>query len=148
MLFKLQCNHALSLSLSLFLGRTYPSHPFFSSQFGHGRTALYNILHAYAVADKEVGYCQGLSFVAGLIILHVSYMYCIKWLIIYYYTTCTSISCYILFIHFALCLSTPLCIVTNMYLFTIYLTMYVSISVCWRIRGIWTTQSLHVFVWI
>ena len=41
-------------------------------------TALYNILHAYAVADKEVGYCQGLSFVAGLIILHVSYMYFIK----------------------------------------------------------------------
>ena len=37
-----------------------------------------SLLHAYAVADKEVGYCQGLSFVAGLIILHVSYMYCIN----------------------------------------------------------------------
>lgn len=53
------------------IDRTYPSHPYFSTQVKHGRTALYNVLRAYAVADPTVGYCQGLSFVAGLILLHV-----------------------------------------------------------------------------
>ena len=37
----------------------------------HGRVALYNVLKAYAVSDPDIGYCQGLSFVAGLFILHV-----------------------------------------------------------------------------
>lgn len=53
-------------------GRTYPNHPYFSSQYKYGRLSLYNVLRAYAVSDPDIGYCQGLSFVAGLILLHVS----------------------------------------------------------------------------
>ena len=38
-----------------------------------GQKALYDLLCAYSVADKEIGYCQGLSFVAGLLLIHVSW---------------------------------------------------------------------------
>uniref|UniRef100_A0A8C5LMP7 TBC1 domain family member 4 n=1 Tax=Leptobrachium leishanense TaxID=445787 RepID=A0A8C5LMP7_9ANUR len=53
------------------LGRTFPTHPYFSAQLGAGQLSLYNILKAYSLLDPEVGYCQGLSFVAGVLLLHV-----------------------------------------------------------------------------
>ncbi|CAG5082111.1 Similar to TBC1D1: TBC1 domain family member 1 (Homo sapiens) [Cotesia congregata] len=54
------------------LGRTFPNHPFFSSALGPGQLALFNLLKAYSLLDHEVGYCQGLSFVAGVLLLHMS----------------------------------------------------------------------------
>jgi hypothetical protein len=33
--------------------------------------ALFNLLKAYSLLDKDVGYCQGLSFVAGILLMHV-----------------------------------------------------------------------------
>uniref|UniRef100_A0A8D2JFN6 TBC1 domain family member 1 n=1 Tax=Varanus komodoensis TaxID=61221 RepID=A0A8D2JFN6_VARKO len=54
------------------LGRTFPTHPYFSAQLGAGQLSLYNILKAYSLLDPEVGYCQGLSFVAGVLLLHMS----------------------------------------------------------------------------
>ena len=54
------------------LGRTFPNHPYFSSALGPGQLALFNLLKAYSLLDHEVGYCQGLSFVAGVLLLHMS----------------------------------------------------------------------------
>lgn len=54
------------------LGRTFPTHPYFSAQLGAGQLSLYNLLKAYSLLDPEVGYCQGLSFVAGVLLLHMS----------------------------------------------------------------------------
>lgn len=54
------------------LGRTFPNHSYFSSPLGPGQLALFNLLKAYSLLDPEVGYCQGLSFVAGVLLLHVS----------------------------------------------------------------------------
>ncbi|XP_076473410.1 PTB_TBC1D1_like and TBC domain-containing protein plx isoform X1 [Bombus vancouverensis nearcticus] len=54
------------------LGRTFPNHPYFSSPLGPGQLALFNLLKAYSLLDHEVGYCQGLSFVAGILLLHMS----------------------------------------------------------------------------
>ena len=56
---------------TVFAGRTFPSHPYFASQLGHGQLCLFNILKAYSVLDEEVGYCQGLSFVAGILLMHM-----------------------------------------------------------------------------
>uniref|UniRef100_A0A9J8D3R0 TBC1 domain family member 4 n=1 Tax=Cyprinus carpio carpio TaxID=630221 RepID=A0A9J8D3R0_CYPCA len=53
------------------LGRTFPTHPYFSAQLGAGQLSLYNLLKAYSLLDPEVGYCQGLSFVAGVLLLHM-----------------------------------------------------------------------------
>ncbi|KAM4700423.1 TBC1 domain family member 4 isoform 2-T2 [Discoglossus pictus] len=54
------------------LGRTFPTHRYFSAQLGAGQLSLYNLLKAYSLLDKEVGYCQGISFVAGVLLLHMS----------------------------------------------------------------------------
>lgn len=53
------------------LGRTFPNHPYYSSPLGPGQLSLFNILKAYSLLDPEVGYCQGLSFVAGILLLHM-----------------------------------------------------------------------------
>lgn len=54
------------------LGRTFPTQPYFSVQLGAGQLSLFNLLKAYSLLDKEVGYCQGISFVAGVLLLHMS----------------------------------------------------------------------------
>uniref|UniRef100_A0A8C4YTA5 TBC1 domain family member 1 n=1 Tax=Gadus morhua TaxID=8049 RepID=A0A8C4YTA5_GADMO len=53
------------------LGRTFPTHPYFQAQLGAGQLSLYNLLKAYSLLDPEVGYCQGLSFIAGVLLLHL-----------------------------------------------------------------------------
>lgn len=82
-------------------GRTFPNNQYFSTQLGPGQLSLYNLLKAYSLLDTEVGstpavcmqhrqmmvvikgigscfcgtqvgYCQGVSFVAGVLLLHMS----------------------------------------------------------------------------
>nr|CAD7427136.1 unnamed protein product [Timema monikensis] len=59
-------------SILIDLGRTFPNHAYFSSPLGPGQLALFNLLKAYSLLDPEVGYCQGLSFIAGVLLLHVT----------------------------------------------------------------------------
>lgn len=54
------------------LHRTFPHHPFFQSEVG--QEALFNVVKAYSIYDPEVGYCQGLSFVAGPLLLNVRFL--------------------------------------------------------------------------
>ncbi|XP_053202907.1 TBC1 domain family member 4-like [Panonychus citri] len=54
------------------LGRTFPKHPYFSQALGAGQLSLFNLLKAYSLFDIEVGYCQGLSFVAAILLLHMN----------------------------------------------------------------------------
>lgn len=56
-----------------FSGRTFPNHSYFMSPLGPGQLGLYNLLKAYSLLDEEVGYCQGLSFIAGILLLHVRF---------------------------------------------------------------------------
>uniref|UniRef100_A0AAY4EJ45 TBC1 domain family, member 4 n=1 Tax=Denticeps clupeoides TaxID=299321 RepID=A0AAY4EJ45_9TELE len=59
-------------SILVDLGRTFPTHSYFSAQLGAGQLSLFNLLKAYSLLDAEVGYCQGISFVAGVLLLHMS----------------------------------------------------------------------------
>lgn len=52
--------------------RTFPAHKFFREIGGSGQDVLFKVSKAYAVYDTEVGYCQGLSFIAASLLLHVS----------------------------------------------------------------------------
>ncbi|KAF0291004.1 TBC1 domain family member 1 [Amphibalanus amphitrite] len=52
------------------LGRTFPQHPYFRSPFGSGQLELFNVLKAVSLLDPELGYCQGLGFIAGILLLH------------------------------------------------------------------------------
>ncbi|KAF8794197.1 TBC1 domain family member 1 like protein [Argiope bruennichi] len=56
------------------IGRTYPGHPYFKQVLGPGQLSLFSLLKAYSVVDEEVGYCQGLSFLGGILLLHVLLM--------------------------------------------------------------------------
>jgi len=58
-------------SILIDLGRTFPSHPYFKATLGPGQLALFNVLKALSVLDPEVGYCQGLAFSAGLLLMHI-----------------------------------------------------------------------------
>lgn len=60
------------------IARTFPAHDFFKEAGGLGQDSLYRVSKAYAVYDTEVGYCQGLSFLAATLLLHVSVpLYCL-----------------------------------------------------------------------
>ncbi|XP_049400965.1 uncharacterized protein LOC125864877 isoform X2 [Solanum stenotomum] len=54
------------------ISRTFPSHVFFQQRHGPGQRSLYNVLKAYSVFDQDVGYVQGMGFVAGLLLLYMS----------------------------------------------------------------------------
>ncbi|GAB4814895.1 hypothetical protein N2152v2_001941 [Parachlorella kessleri] len=50
--------------------RTFPEHPMFG--FEQGQQALFRVLKAYSLHDIEVGYCQGMAFVAGLLLFYMN----------------------------------------------------------------------------
>ncbi|KAI4306611.1 hypothetical protein L6164_029872 [Bauhinia variegata] len=54
------------------ISRTFPSHVFFQQRHGPGQRSLYNVLKAYSVFDRDVGYVQGMGFLAGLLLLYMS----------------------------------------------------------------------------
>ncbi|KAK8636302.1 hypothetical protein V6N13_005006 [Hibiscus sabdariffa] len=49
------------------LPRTFPGHPWLDTVEGHA--ALRRVLVAYSFRDSDVGYCQGLNYVAALLLL-------------------------------------------------------------------------------
>ncbi|CAG8634556.1 4865_t:CDS:2, partial [Cetraspora pellucida] len=51
------------------LNRTFPKHEYFQDQDGIGQEGLFNVVKAYSLYDKEVGYCQGISFIVGPLLL-------------------------------------------------------------------------------
>ncbi|KAL4091109.1 hypothetical protein QTP88_025849 [Uroleucon formosanum] len=51
--------------------RTFPAHNFFKEAGGIGQDNLFHLTKAYAVYDTEVGYCQGLTFLAATLLLHM-----------------------------------------------------------------------------
>ena len=50
--------------------RTFPSHPFFNRASAPLIEPLQRVLLAFTLHHPHVGYCQGLNFVAGLMLLH------------------------------------------------------------------------------
>uniref|UniRef100_A0A8C1B7J6 Rab GTPase-activating protein 1-like n=2 Tax=Cyprinus carpio TaxID=7962 RepID=A0A8C1B7J6_CYPCA len=51
--------------------RTFPAHQYFKDSGGDGQDSLYKICKAYSVYDEEIGYCQGQSFLAAVLLLHM-----------------------------------------------------------------------------
>jgi hypothetical protein len=52
--------------------RTLPSQELFQMIDGPGQRSLHNLLKAYAVYDRDVGYTQGMNFIAGMTLLHMN----------------------------------------------------------------------------
>ncbi|CAI5971842.1 unnamed protein product [Closterium sp. NIES-65] len=54
------------------INRTFPTHVYFMQKHGPGQRALFNVLKAYSVYDKKIGYVQGMGFIAGLMLLYMA----------------------------------------------------------------------------
>lgn len=63
----LRMNHDTEIAeaIKIDLPRTFPNNIF----FGSIQSQLYNILIGYSNYDRRVGYCQGLNYIAGLLLL-------------------------------------------------------------------------------
>lgn len=57
------------------LGRTFPNHIYYKDPLGVGQLSLFNLLKAYSILDPELGYCQGIGFICGILLLHVSVLW-------------------------------------------------------------------------
>jgi len=52
------------------IDRTFPQHRLFNLPY-QGKEKLFHILKAYSIYDIDVGYSQGLAFLAGFLLLHI-----------------------------------------------------------------------------
>ncbi|VDH99540.1 ecotropic viral integration site 5 protein [Mytilus galloprovincialis] len=53
------------------IARTFPDHEFFKEKDGVGQESLFNVMKAYSLHDREVGYCQGSGFIVGLLLMQM-----------------------------------------------------------------------------
>lgn len=54
------------------LSRTFPQLDMFKDDGGEGQLAMGRVLKAYSLYDAHVGYCQGLAFLVGPLLMTVS----------------------------------------------------------------------------
>ena len=52
--------------------RTMPTHPMFQDPGALGQTRLRVLLESYAAFDQNVRYCQGMNFIAAMLLLYIS----------------------------------------------------------------------------
>lgn len=52
--------------------RTFTEYKAFTQTAQSGQNRLFNVLKAYSLYDRELGYTQGLNFIAAMILLKVS----------------------------------------------------------------------------
>jgi len=65
-----ECSRVVVNAIAMDLSRTYPSHIKFKGE--EGRESLNRLLKAYSVFDQEVGYTQGMSYIAALFLIFLS----------------------------------------------------------------------------
>ncbi|CEH14149.1 related to gyp5-gtpase-activating protein [Ceraceosorus bombacis] len=53
------------------LARTFPEQEYFADGKGVGQENLFNVIKAYSLFDEECGYCQGMQFVVGPLLLNM-----------------------------------------------------------------------------
>ncbi|CAO1637891.1 unnamed protein product [Parajaminaea phylloscopi] len=53
------------------LSRTFPEQDYFKDGKGVGQENLFNVVKAYSLYDEECGYCQGMQFIVGPLLLNM-----------------------------------------------------------------------------
>lgn len=56
--------------IDLDVNRTYRDHQFFCERYGTKQRELFYVLSAYSVYNAEIGYCQGMSQIAALLLMY------------------------------------------------------------------------------
>jgi hypothetical protein len=61
------------------LGRCFPNHELFTHSSGEGQRMLGQVLKCYSLHDPEIGYCQGMGFIVGILLMkmEVHDAYCV-----------------------------------------------------------------------
>lgn len=61
------------------LGRCFPTHDLFMHSSGEGQRMLGQVLKCYNLHDPEIGYCQGMGFIVGILLMkmEVQDAYCV-----------------------------------------------------------------------
>ncbi|KAJ9610747.1 hypothetical protein H2200_005524 [Cladophialophora chaetospira] len=54
------------------VGRSFPNVDMFREKDGDGQRMLGKVLKAFSLYDEQIGYCQGLGFVVGPLLMHMS----------------------------------------------------------------------------
>lgn len=54
------------------VGRSFPNVEMFREKDGEGQQMLRRVLRAFSLYDEKIGYCQGLGFVVGPLLMHMS----------------------------------------------------------------------------
>ncbi|XP_031562131.1 ecotropic viral integration site 5 protein homolog isoform X2 [Actinia tenebrosa] len=67
----IKTNSACERMIKRDIARTFPDHSFFKDKDGVGQGTLFNVIKAYSVYDKEVGYCQGSAFIVGILLMQM-----------------------------------------------------------------------------
>jgi hypothetical protein len=62
---------AVCEQIDLDINRESRTHSFFAARYGRCQRSLFRILRAFAAHDEEVGYCQGMSSVGAMLLVHL-----------------------------------------------------------------------------
>lgn len=54
------------------IGRSFPNVEMFRDPQGEGQKMLARVLKCFSLYDKQIGYCQGLGFVVGPLLMHMT----------------------------------------------------------------------------
>ena len=57
--------------IRLDLDRTFYTHMMFMHKDGQGQQELFRILAVYASCNPAVGYCQGMAYIAAVLLMHM-----------------------------------------------------------------------------
>lgn len=66
-----ECSEEDEFCIGKDLARTVQGFSEFKVDPSTGRNRLYNVLKAYSIFDKEVGYCQGINYIAAFFIMNI-----------------------------------------------------------------------------
>uniref|UniRef100_T1JCJ1 USP6 N-terminal-like protein n=1 Tax=Strigamia maritima TaxID=126957 RepID=T1JCJ1_STRMM len=58
--------------IDLDINRTYRNHIMFRERYGVKQQALFHVLGAYSMYNTEIGYCQGMSQIAALLLMYLN----------------------------------------------------------------------------
>ncbi|PKI83169.1 GTPase-activating protein [Malassezia vespertilionis] len=65
----LPCAHERAIRRDLY--RTFPGQEYFQDAHGIGQEHLFNVVKAYSLFDPECGYCQGMQFIVGPLLMNM-----------------------------------------------------------------------------
>jgi hypothetical protein len=58
--------------IDLDVNRTYRDHIMFRERYNQRQVALFHVLAAYSMYNSEIGYCQGMSQIAALLLMYLN----------------------------------------------------------------------------